>query len=187
MMKDTEIITLYVKRSEKAIEETSKKYGRYCGSIAGRILSNKEDCEECLNDTWLKAWETIPPVIPNAFSAYLGKIARNLAINMQKKKYAQKRWDDRVLIPLEELKECVRDETDVECVIEEKFIVEKLNEYLKELPELERKIFVRRYFYLDTMQEIAEGFQMKESYVKTLLYRTRKKLKKYFGQEGIWL
>lgn len=186
-MKDEDIIELYQKRSEQAIVETERKYGAYCGTIAGRILQNGEDCKECLNDTWLKTWETIPPVIPKIFSAYIGKITRNLALNMYKKKYAGKRISERMLVSMEELQDCVSDKESVESKIEEKMIVEKLNEYLKQLPELERKIFVRRYFYMDTMGEIADLYEMKESYVKTLLFRTRKKLKEFFQKEGIVL
>ena len=186
-MKDEEIIALYKKRSQRAVEETQKKYQSYCGTIANRILKNPQDCEECLNDTWLKAWETIPPVIPAALSAYLAKIARNTAINMYKKKYAGKRIDDRMMISMEELKECIVGKDTVESQIEEKVVVEVLNKYLGELPSLERKIFVRRYFYMDTMKEIGLLYGMKESYVKTLLFRSRKKLKKDFEKEGIFL
>lgn len=186
-MKDEDIIELYQKRSEQAIVETERKYGAYCGTIAGRILQNGEDCKECLNDTWLKTWETIPPVIPKIFSAYIGKITRNLALNMYKKKYAGKRISERLMVSMEELQDCVSDKDSVENKIEEKIVLEKLNAYLGQLPELERKIFVRRYFYMDTMREIADLYEMKESYVKTLLFRTRKKLKEFFQKEGIVL
>lgn len=186
-MKDEEIIALYQKRSEQALVETEEKYGTYCGTIAKRILQDGEDCKECLNDTWLKLWETIPPVIPKIFSAYVGKITRNLALNMYKHKYAGKRISERMMVSIEELRECVSDRESVESKIEEKMVVEKLNMYLGQLPELERKIFVRRYFYMDTMREIAELYEMKESYVKTLLFRARKKLKEYFQKEGIVL
>ena len=186
-MKDEDIIELYQKRSEQAIVETERKYGAYCGTIAGRILQSGEDCKECLNDTWLKTWETIPPVIPKIFSAYTGKITRNLALNMYKKKYAGKRVSERMMVSMEELQDCVSDKDSVESKIEEKIVLEKLNAYLGQLPELERKIFVRRYFYMDTMREIADLYEMKESYVKTLLFRTRKKLKEHFQKEGIVL
>lgn len=186
-MKDEDIIELYQKRSEQAIVETERKYGAYCGTIAGRILQSGEDCKECLNDTWLKTWETIPPVIPKIFSAYIGKITRNLALNMYKKKYAGKRVSERMMVSMEELQDCVSDKDSVESKIEEKIVLEKLNAYLGQLPELERKIFVRRYFYMDTMREIADLYEMKESYVKTLLFRTRKKLKEHFQKEGIVL
>ncbi len=186
-MKDEDIIELYQKRSEQAIVETERKYGAYCGTIAGRILQSGEDCKECLNDTWLKTWETIPPVIPKKFSAYIGKITRNLALNMYKKKYAGKRVSERMMVSMEELQDCVSDKDSVESKIEEKIVLEKLNAYLGQLPELERKIFVRRYFYMDTMREIADLYEMKESYVKTLLFRTRKKLKEHFQKEGIVL
>lgn len=186
-MKDEDIIELYQKRSEQAIVETERKYGAYCGTIAGRILQDGEDCKECLNDTWLKTWETIPPVIPKIFSAYIGKITRNLALNMYKKRYAGKRISERMMVSMEELQDCVSDKESVESKIEEKIIIEKLNEYLGQVAEMERKIFVRRYFYLDTMREIADLYDMKESYVKTLLFRTRKRMKEYFQKEGIIL
>ena len=186
-MKDEDIIKLYQQRAEQAIVETERKYGAYCGTIAGRILQDGEDCKECLNDTWLKVWETIPPVIPKLFSAYIGKIARNLALNMYKKRYAGKRISERMMVPMEELKECVSAKESVESKIEEKIIIEKLNEYLGQVSELERKVFVRRYFYMDTMREIAELYDMKENYVKTLLFRTRKNMKEYFQKGGIIL
>lgn len=186
-MKDAEIIGLYQKRSERAITETAQKYQAYCGTIANRILNDRQDTEECLNDTWLKAWNSIPPQIPTVLSAYLGKIARNLALNMYKKKYAGKRIDDRMLVSMEELKDCISEKESVESRIDSREIVTLLNAYLEQAPELERKIFVRRYFYLDTLKEIADGFDRKESYVKTLLFRSRKKLKEYLEQEGVVL
>lgn len=186
-MRDEDIIHLYQKRSEQAVVETERKYGAYCKTIAGRILQDGEDCKECLNDTWLKVWETIPPVVPKKFSAYVGKITRNLALNMYKYKYAGKRISERMMVSMEELKDCVSERESVEGKVEEKMVLEKLNAYLEQLPELQRKIFVRRYFYMDSMKEIADLYEMKESYVKTLLFRTRRKLKEYFQKEGIIL
>ncbi len=186
-MKDADIIKLYQKRSERAITETAQKYQAYCQTIANRILNDRQDTEECLNDTWLKAWNTIPPQIPKVLSAYLGKIARNLALNMYKRKYAGKRIDDRMLVSMEELKDCIDGMETVESRVDSQEIVALLNSYLEQASELERKMFVRRYFYMDTLKEIADGYGVKESYVKTLLYRSRQKLKTYLEQEGVVL
>ena len=186
-MKDAEIIRLYQNRSQQAITETAQKYQCYCTTIANRILNDRQDTEECLNDTWLKAWNSIPPQIPTVLSAYLGKITRNLALNMYKKKYAKKRIDDRMMVSLEELKDCISLKDSVESQTESREIVTLLNAYLEQTPELERKIFVRRYFYLDTLKEIAQGYELKESYVKTSLFRSRQKLKLFLEQEGVVL
>lgn len=186
-MKDEEIIGLYKKRSQQAIKETAQKYEAYCSTIANRILNDRQDTEECVNDTWLKAWNSIPPQVPSVLSAYLGKITRNLALNMYKKKYAGKRIDDRMMVSMEELKDCISEKESVESKVDSKEIVAMLNDFLEQTPELERKIFVRRYFYMDTIKEIANGYQLKESYVKTLLFRSRNKLKEYLLKEGVVL
>ena len=161
------------------------KYERYCGSIAYRILGNGEDVRECLNDTWLKLWESIPPTVPEILSAYVGKITRNLAINRYNHLHAGKRCGDSVDQPLEELKECaslahdnVREEMD------RKDLEEAINRYLDGLPSKKRQIFVRRYFYLDEIYQIAEHFHMTESAVKVGLHRMRKSLKIHLQKEG---
>ena len=150
---DREIIAQFLCRDEAAIKNTVDKYERYCSSIAYRILGNGEDVRECLNDTWLKLWESIPPTVPEILSAYVGKITRNLAINRYDHLHAGKRCGDSVDQPLEELKECaslahdnVREEMD------RKDLEEAINRYLDGLPSKKRQIFVRRYFYLDEIK-----------------------------------
>ena len=182
---DREIIAQFLCRDEAAIKNTADKYERYCSSIAYRILGNGEDVRECLNDTWLKLWESIPPTVPEILSAYVGKITRNLAINRYDHLHAGKRCGDSVDQPLEELKECaslahdnVREEMD------RKDLEEAINRYLDGLPSKKRQIFVRRYFYLDEIYQIAEHFHMTESAVKVGLHRMRKSLKIHLQKEG---
>ncbi|MBQ3028732.1 MAG: sigma-70 family RNA polymerase sigma factor [Lachnospiraceae bacterium] len=183
-MDDKQILTLYQERSETAISATADKYGKLCHYIAYQILYNEEDSEECVNDTYLKAWEVIPPQYPNHFSAFLGKITRNLAINRYNYYNREKRGKGQVLCVLEELSDCVAASETVESEMEERYLVEVLNRFLDGLPEEKRKIFMRRYWYVSSVKEIAEDFDITESKVKMILLRTRNKLKQVLVKEG---
>lgn len=178
-MTEQEIIALFEKRSEDAIAETGKQYGRYCRSIVGHILWQKEDVEECLNDIWLALWNAIPPAKPESLQAYLAKTARNMALNAYKKNHAKKRETDRVAISYEELSECVSDRTDVEESYEAKEVAEKINLFLKQCSNKQRELFLWRYFYLDSIGEIAARTGKKESAVRTELFRMRKQLAQF--------
>lgn len=184
-MKDEMIVKLYLERSEQAIRETAEKYESLCMTIAGRILGDYEDARECVNETWLRAWNSIPPQVPRALPAFLGSIARNLAISRYRKNSAGKRGSLRVEISLEELSECADGKEPVEETAERALLQEALNRFLGSLRAEERIIFVRRYYYMETVKEIAAGTGKKESYVKTSLYRSREKLKEYFKKEGL--
>ena len=186
-MKDREIIGLFRKRSEDAIDETAKKYGKYCHYIAYNILYNEQDSEECVNDTYLNVWNNIPPHNPDKLSAYLGKITRNLALNKWDYYNAGKRGAGKSLLVLEELQECIPDSNKVEQAIEEKYLIEVLNRFLYDLPVEKRMIFLRRYWYLSSIQEIARDYEISESKVKMTLLRVRNKLKQILGKEGIVL
>ncbi len=186
-MDDKKIIDLYWERSESAISETAKKYGRYCQAIAIHILHNPEDAEECVNDTYLKVWRAIPTLRPLKFSAFIGKITRNLSLNRYEYDRAKKRGQSEMQLALEELQECIAGNDDVEQTIENMFLTEKLNCFLSGLSVEKRRIFMRRYWYLSTIKEIADDYQMSESKVKMILLRTRNDLKKYFEREGIIL
>ena len=186
-MEDQQIIELYNERSETAISETANKYGKYCYYIAYHILYDEQDSEECVNDTYLRAWETIPPQYPNKMSAFLGKITRNLALNRYRYYMREKRGGGQITLVLDELQECVPATNSTEEMIEEKLLVELLNRFLHELPIEKRMMFVRRYWYMSSIQEIANDYEISESKVKMTLLRTRNKLKQILEKEGIVL
>lgn len=185
-MEDMEIIDLFWLRSENAILETKNKYSRYLYKIALNILSNSEDCEECLNDTYLGAWNSIPPDRPVVFSAFLGKITRNLAINTYHKERRQKRGGGQTELVLHELEECITGHSMEEQILDGE-ITKAINRFLDELPVQDRLIFVRRYWFLESVGEIAVQFLLSETNIQTKLYRMRKKLRGYLEKEGIHL
>lgn len=183
-MDDKQIIELYNERSEAAISATADKYGKLCYYIAYHILYNDEDSKECVNDTYMKTWQVIPPQYPNNLSAFLGKITRNLAINRYKFYTREKRGKGQVMVVLEELSDCLAASDTVEQTMDEKYLVEVLNRFLGDLPAEKRKIFMRRYWYVSPVKEIAEDFGISESKVKMILLRTRNKLKQVLVKEG---
>ena len=162
-MTEQEIIRLYEGRDETAISETTKKYGSYCNCIVSRILQNKEDVEECVNDTWFSLWNSIPPAKPVSFRAYLAKTARNHAINFYKKTHGKKKITKECETSLEELSECLSNGTSVEKEMEQKELAMAVNLFLKEQSREERLMFLWRYFYLDTVPEIAGRLHLKEN------------------------
>ena len=182
-MKDEQILDLYWARSENAISETEKKYGRYCYSIAYQILWNEEDVKEVLNDTYLKVWNTIPPQRPSILKSYVGMISRQLALNFYEKQHTKKRGGQ-VLLVLEELAECIPDKNASADIGENLALSDALSQFLWNLPQKTRSIFVRRYWYMSSITEIAKDFSMKESNVTMHLLRTRKKLEKFLIKEG---
>lgn len=186
-MDDKRIIELYQKRSEAAISETANKYGKYCYYIAYHILYSEEDSEECVNDTYLRAWEAIPPQCPEKLSTFLGKITRNLALNRYKYYVREKRGNGQTTLVLDELQECVPTTSSTEQAVEEKLLVEVLNRFLYNLPKEKRILFLRRYWYMHSIQEIADDFGYSESKVKMTLLRIRSKLKQVLEKEGVVL
>ena len=186
-MDDKQIIDLYWERSEKAIFETNLKYGDYFRHIAYNILYNQEDVEECVNDTYLRAWNTMPPQRPNALATFLGKIIRNVSLNRYEAKHAEKRGGGQTPYILDELEECVPDNSNVEQMVEDKAVVEAIDVFLKNLPKKQRKIFVRRYWYMSATKEIAADYGLSESNVKVTLFRVRTALKQYLEEKGIVL
>lgn len=186
-MDDRQIIELYNGRSEAAISETADKYGRYCHYVAYNILYNEQDSEECVNDTWFRAWNTIPPQQPNRLSTFLGKITRNLALDKYKYYNREKRGGGQAALVLDELNECLPAANNTEQVVDDKLLVEVLNGFLRSLPAEKRQMFVRRYWYLSSISEIAKHFGISESNTKIILLRTRNKLKHVLEKEGIVL
>lgn len=183
-MEDVKIIQLYWDRNESAITETSNKYGYYCTSIARNILGNHEDADECVNDTYLNAWNSMPPHRPNMLSTFLGKITRNLSFNKYKHDHAHKRGDGQLPIVLDELSECVSGKDDVQTEVNYHELVKALDEFLDSLSLEKRKIFVCRYWYNDSISDIAKQFHMKENAVSMTLRRIRAKLEKYLVERG---
>ena len=186
-MDEKQIIDLYWARSESAIAETAKKYGKFCHSIAYNILASHEDSDECVNDTYLKAWNAIPPRRPNKLSAFLGKITRNLALKRYDMYTAEKRGGGQVPLAWEELAECIPDTDSVEQMVDDRILADKINVFLSRLPAEARMIFLRRYWNLSTVKEIAAVYGISESKVKMSLLRTRRKLRSFLEQEGIEL
>lgn len=186
-MTDNEILDLFWNRSENAITATAEKYERYCRSISYHILGNDEDAKECVNDTWLGAWNSIPPVRPECLSAYLGKITRNLSLNRFKHYTAQKRGLGQTELVLSELSDCVASTDSVEASVSEKILVQSIEQFLYTKPRQKRNIFIRRYWYLQSIKEIAGAYGMSESKLKSLLFRMRKELQIHLEKEGITL
>jgi RNA polymerase sigma-70 factor (ECF subfamily) len=186
-LEDSKIVQLYWERLESAITETSLKYGKYCKHIAFNILSNEEDAEECVNDTYLQAWNSIPPKKPFILSTYLRKITRNLSLNKYKLLNAKKRGSGEVTLALNELTECVPALGGIEQELENDMIAQAINRFLWTLNEVECNIYLRRYWYLDSISVISERYGFSNSKVKSMLHRTRKKMKSYLEKEGITL
>ena len=186
-MDDDKIIELYFERNESAIDETRIKYGSYLCSIAYRILNDTEDTKECENDTYLSAWNTMPPKHPDLLKGYLGMLCRSNSLDKWRKNNAAKRSAGETLISLSELEECVPDNKSVEEQLDEKELAEIISYFLRKLPEVECSIFLYRYWYLASVSEICEKFGMSQSRIKTTLYRTRLKLKEYLFREGIFV
>lgn len=186
-MEDKEIVSLYWQRNAKAIEETASKYGSYCKSIAKNILGNDEDAEECVNDTYLNAWNSIPPHCPNILSTYLGKITRNLSFDKFRYRKADKRGRGEIELVLEELSECVSGMDSVEQTIDKQELVKAINDFLDTLSKEKCNIFLCRYWYALSVKEIAKKFRMTEGNVSVTLNRTRNKLKSYLIERGFEL
>lgn len=178
-MDDAKIVQLFLERNEQAIPATADKYGNYCTSIAKNILGNLEDAEECVNDTYYNTWNAIPPHRPQMLSAFLGKIVRNLAFNRYKCNTADKRGGGEIVLVLDELTDCVSGKDDVEQAYGYKELVAAINDFLDTLPAEKRNIFVCRYWYTDSISDIAARYDMTYAAVSMTLNRLRTKLHNY--------
>lgn len=183
-MEDNQIIELYWKRSSDAIFESNKKYGAYCFSVAKNILGNIEDSEESVNDTWLNAWNSMPPHHPDLLRMFFVKITRRVSFDKFKMRTAQKRGGGEICLVLDELKECISSKTDVEGELIANELSECINRFIRILPEMEGDIFLRRYFFTEPIKEIAENYGVTANNVAVILNRTRKKLKNHLEKEG---
>lgn len=180
-MDDKQILNLYFERSEQAISETAVKYGNYCYYIAFSILRNVEDAEECVNEAYMKLWSLIPPNEPQNLKTYLGKLVRNLSLKLYEKQNAKKRCSDNSKVCIDELDLCVQAQN----VTDEIVIRQILDKFLLSLSDEMRNVFIRRYWYMNTVEEIAKGYRISESKVTVLLFRARKKLRALLEKEGI--
>lgn len=183
-MDDAKIVQLYWDRDEQAIPATSEKYEVYCTSIAKNILGNLEDAEECVNDTYLQAWNSMPPHKPNILSTFLGKITRNLSFNRYKYNTAEKRGGGELPAVLDELSEIVSGCDDVENEYSITELTNAIDTFLNTLSQEKRNIFVCRYWYTDSISEIAVRYGIKEGTVSMTLNRIRQKLHIYLSERG---
>ena len=183
-MDDDQIVELYLCRNEEAIRETALKYGAKLRGIAFRILNDRETAEECENDAYRETWNRIPPHEPRSYLfAFVGRIVRHIALNVCERNSRQKR--SAVYCELtEEMQECIPANGDVEAEIEARELVRLIDAFLKACPEEQRRVFVRRYWYFDSVSEIADAFGFTQSKVKTMLFRMRADLKKHLEKEG---
>lgn len=185
-MDDLEIIELYWERNERAIDETNNKYGRLLYNISFNILSNHEDSQECVNDTYIKAWISIPPEKPRSFTAYLGRIARNLSIDYWNKNRAQKRYSGGDIL-LSELEDCIPSVNTVWAEIESKTLSGIVSDWLNTLPKEDRIVFVRRYWYGDSIKDLAARVGTTPSKLASRMYRLRSDLKDVLEKEEVSL
>lgn len=184
-MDDKAILDLYWTRSEQAISETDSKYGAYCFCIANNILNSREDAEESVSDTYFAAWNSMPPKRPACLSAFLGKITRYLSLDKWKQRSRLKRGGGEVPLCLEELKDCVSGAENTENALIRKETLGCINRFLDSLPEIERKVFLCRYWYLEAVKDIARRFDLAPNKTAVMLSRTRKKLQKHLAKEGL--
>ncbi len=184
-MDDELIVQLYWDRSESAISETDRKYGSYCKSIAYNILQNIEDAEESVNDTYMDAWNAMPPHRPSILATFLGKITRRISIDRWRSQTRLKRGGGEITLALEELDECIAGSQNVEKEMERKELAQLINRFLDSLPVPERRVFLSRYLYMDSIKDIAQKFGFSQSKVMSMLHRLRQKLRRHL-EEGYY-
>lgn len=184
-MEDSQIIDLYWQRSDRAIEETDRKYGRYCRAIAFNVCPSREDAEECVNDTWLQAWNRMPDARPQVLPAFLGTITRRLAISRWRSRTRQKRGGGEMELALEELAECIPSGSDPEQSAEAKELAAAIRRFVDALTEEERQVFLARYWYLAPVEEIARHMKFSASKTKSMLFRMRGRLRDSLTKEGL--
>lgn len=183
-MNDKDIVALFEKRDEQAIRACRAAYGSYCHSIALRILENQEDAEECVADTLLRAWNAIPPAKPRSLASYLGAITRNLACDGYRRKHQKKRGGGEVLLAFDEIEELFSSSGSPDEAFDRKELAQTLNRFLATLSERDRNILLARYYFVYSVKEIAKKHGKSEKYVRVVLDRTLKKLKKYLEKEN---
>ena len=183
-MKDQEIVSLYWDRNEDAIHQTQMKYGAYLSKVSYNILADFEDSKECVNDTYLAAWNSMPENRPNNLATYLGKITRQISIDVFRKRHREKRYASEYAVSLDELGDSFTNGVTPEQELDAKLLDEAINRFVSALPEMTQRAFVGRYYFFDSIKEIATYCGLTEGKVKVLLFRTRQKLKVYLNKEG---
>ena len=186
-MEDCHIVELYWQRNDDAITQTHAKYGGYCYTIAYHLLANAQDAEECVNDTWLRAWNAMPTSRPARLAPFVGKITRSLALDRWRAARAQKRGGGELPLMLEELEECVPAFPSAAQAVEDAELEQSVNRFLHSLPARDCGLFLRRYWYGETLESISKHSGLKLNTVKTSLYRSREKLRKALEKEGVVL
>ena len=185
-MEDEKIIDLLWQRSESAIERIDQKYGRFCFSISNRILNNPQDAEECVSDTYLATWNQVPPKRPARLSVFLGRITRNLSISRWRKRTAQMRGGGELEIALEELEECIKSPWNMEREVERRELEAAIQAFCGKLSKQDRIIFLKRYYFLSDIREIAKEMGFSQAKVKSSLHRSREKLRKQLEKEALY-
>ncbi|MDE6728583.1 MAG: sigma-70 family RNA polymerase sigma factor [Oscillospiraceae bacterium] len=183
-MTDSEIIELYNQRDERAVAETQTAYGRYCEKIAHNILGDRQEAQDCVNETLMKAWESIPPARPRIFSAYLAAITRNNAILRYRRETAAKRGSSSVPLILDDFADVIPNGSSVEQTAEHREMLAEINRYLGSLPEVNRTIFALRFFCFEDIPDIADRLGLGKKAVSAILYRTKKQIRKHLEKEG---
>ncbi|MBR4971644.1 MAG: sigma-70 family RNA polymerase sigma factor [Oscillospiraceae bacterium] len=182
-MDDEQMIALFFERSEDALQQTKEKYGAACMHLLRNLLQNELDAEECANDVYLALWNTIPPERPEPFLTYLLKIARNQALRRITYNQAQRRGDGPP-IPLEELENCIASTETVEQTVDGKLLEQEIIRFLRDLPKADRQLFIRRYWFCDSVEELAQCFGWSKSAIKSKLFRLRNRLRQHLTREG---
>lgn len=184
-MEDEQIIKLYFDRDERAISQTAQKYGALCARISMNILNDRQETEENVNDTYMQTWNSIPPSKPDRLSPFVGRIARNLALNRYKAAHTQKRAESQFSLSLDELDECISGVNQTESFAEANFLKDCINRFLRSEKQEARNMFIWRYFYCESIEFVAKRFGMSESKVKSVLFRQRNRLKNFLESEGV--
>ena len=184
-LEDSKIVELYWQRSEQAVPETAAKYGSYCRTIAYSILGDAEDAEECVNDTYLKAWNSMPTNRPSQLAPYLGKLSRWISLTRLRERSSLRRGGGELPLVLDELAEVVDSGENVQKTVELRELTEAVRRFLAGIDETEAQVFLARCWYMASIAEIAEKFGFTVSKVNSMLHRTRQKLQRYLKEEGL--
>ena len=185
-MEDAAIVDLYWQRSDMAIAATDEKYGTLCRSLSHNILASREDAEECVNDTWFRAWNAMPTERPHVLATFLGRITRNMAISLFRSKSRVKRGGGELPLALDELNDCIPSDLDVARSYEIKEFQQAVGSFVASLAETDQKVFVARYWYMTPVKEIARRLSLSESKTKSILFRLRNQLRDTLKEEGLW-
>lgn len=184
-MEDSAIVDLYWQRSDDAIQESQRKYGNYCHAIAYKLVGDHRDAEECVNDTWLQAWNLMPDKRPKLLSSFLGGICRGLAISLYRTKTSKKRGGGEIPLVLEELADCIPSKSDPQREYQDREFAAAISRFVSRLPETERRVFVARYWYLASVEDISRRAGFSVSKTKSMLLRIRDRLREYLREEGL--